>query len=395
MFTPRRRACDRSGIGPARRRLTPRFRRSYASGAMELEKHVFFAPFDSEVRARLLGLAERVELDNGVMLFVEGDPADAVYLVLEGKIELIRRLADGRLEPFGWVHTGEYLGELAVLDGAGRSTCGRAAGRTVVARIPGSEFLEIVRTTPGKAALAIYAKILENIRVTSDRFLQERLAREKLSLVGEMAGSIVHDLRGPFMGIRLATEMIRDAHLDHAETIELCTLIEEQIRRSIGMLDEVLQFARGGSSADLSRVKLVEIFGKFERLNREFLKQSNVTLAIEAVADEIEIDESKFLRVLQNLVNNSVEALGRAGGTVSMAGRRVPAGFEITVADAGPGIAESIRDRCFLPFVTFGKKYGSGLGLAITKSIVEAHNGRISFETETGKGTIFRVFLPA
>ena len=102
----------------------------------------------------------------------------------------------------------------------------------------------------------------------------------------------------------------------------------------------------------------------------------------------------RFLRVIQNLVGNSVDALAPAGGTVRLSARRARDGFEISIRDDGPGIPEPIRKRVFEPFVTHGKQNGTGLGLAIAKSLVEAHGGKISLSTRTGQGTNVRIHLP-
>jgi signal transduction histidine kinase len=123
--------------------------------------------------------------------------------------------------------------------------------------------------------------------------------------------------------------------------------------------------------------------------------ESGVELVAEAPHDLVLVDQDKLLRVLQNLVNNAVEALGRTGGHITIRGVAVEGGHDITVSDDGPGIPETIRERLFQPFVTHGKTNGTGLGMAITKSIVEAHKGRISFTTKSGVGTTFRIFLPS
>ena len=69
--------------------------------------------------------------------------------------------------------------------------------------------------------------------------------------------------------------------------------------------------------------------------------------------------------------------------------------IEIAVADNGPGIPESLRGTLFEPFATVGKIKGTGLGMAITRAIVEAHGGDISYESAAGRGTTFRIRLPA
>jgi signal transduction histidine kinase len=263
-----------------------------------------------------------------------------------------------------------------------------------LARLPGADFLHVLQESPGRAALAVFYKIIKNIRDTNDRFIAHKVSQEKLSLVGEMAGSIVHDLRGPYTGIQLAVEMIRENHGHDPETAELCQLVTEQIRRSVGMLDEILQFARGVTKLNRERVLASDLVDRFQRLNREFLAQASVELVDRAIPDPVDVDPDKMLRVLQNLVNNAVEAFAGRGGKVTIEARREDGRVVLLVGDDGPGIPEAIRARVFQPFVTHGKQNGTGLGMAITRSIVEAHGGRISFETATGRGTTFRISLP-
>jgi len=107
-------------------------------------------------------------------------------------------------------------------------------------------------------------------------------------------------------------------------------------------------------------------------------------------------EKAKLFRVFQNLIGNAIEAIGEGRGHVEIEGtvRGEDGVVEITIKDNGSGIPEAIRGRFFEPFVTFGKSGGTGLGSAIVKSIIDAHNGDIRFETETGKGTAFFVTLP-
>jgi signal transduction histidine kinase len=107
------------------------------------------------------------------------------------------------------------------------------------------------------------------------------------------------------------------------------------------------------------------------------------------------IDHDRMIRVLQNLLNNSVEALAATqGGKIVFAARRNGGMCELTVRDNGPGIPRVIWGTMFQPFTTHGKKGGTGLGLAIAKGVVEAHGGKITFESAKGAGTTFRIRLP-
>jgi signal transduction histidine kinase len=107
-------------------------------------------------------------------------------------------------------------------------------------------------------------------------------------------------------------------------------------------------------------------------------------------------DIGKLHRVLQNLAHNALDAVGRRPNPrVSVEAECREGWITWRVADNGEGIPEEIRDRFFEPFVSHGKGGGTGLGTAIVKSIVEAHGGRVSFETRDGHGTTLIVELPA
>jgi two-component system, sporulation sensor kinase D len=105
-----------------------------------------------------------------------------------------------------------------------------------------------------------------------------------------------------------------------------------------------------------------------------------------------EVDQYKVRRVMDNLVKNAVESM-KDGGKLSITVEASRGDAIITVKDTGKGIPNEIALRIFTPFYTT-KKSGTGLGLAICKQVVEAHGGKIVFESDIGKGTVFTVLLP-
>lgn len=105
-------------------------------------------------------------------------------------------------------------------------------------------------------------------------------------------------------------------------------------------------------------------------------------------------DSRKLERALYNLLLNACEATPTAGGEVEVTAAEVGGSITIAVADNGPGIAESIRERLFHPFVSFGKENGTGLGLAVVQKIVHDHGGEISAERTADHKTVFKIILP-
>ena len=119
---------------------------------------------------------------------------------------------------------GDFLGEVAVLDGFGRSTDARAKGDLTTATIPPGPLLQVLETEPVALTIKLFQSVLNALRKTNDRFVQEVVRKEKLSLVGEMASSLMHDLRNPIAGIHLAADLVTMTHEDE-ETVHCLSLI--------------------------------------------------------------------------------------------------------------------------------------------------------------------------
>ncbi len=108
---------------------------------------------------------------------------------------------------------------------------------------------------------------------------------------------------------------------------------------------------------------------------------------------EIMVDVRRFVRVLLNVIKNSVEAMPH-GGLPRLSLRVAEGRALFTVSDTGCGIAPELQAKIFEPFVTHGKSHGTGLGMAIAKSVVEAHGGFISLQSTIGVGTMVEIVLP-
>ena len=360
---------------------------------MKLTQHIFFEDFSASARKALVERAEEVTRSDPSILFDEGDPSDSIYLVLEGELQLSKSSGGDQQVPIALAHAGDYFGELGVLDGSPRSA--RAANRDPVrlARIPGPALMEILRREPAPVALRLFARILDYVRTTTDRFVGEVLRKEKFHLIGEMAGMIIHDFRSPMTAIQLSAKLISSTHHD-AGTQNKCAIITEQTQRMGAMVQELLDFARGDLVLKPEVVSMGDLFTQFQKLNQGVWMKSGVQVTFQTVESRIALDVARMQRVFQNLAANAVEAMGKTGGRLDFAAREDGAWLEILVRDTGPGIPEKIRNQFFQPFVTHGKRNGTGLGMAIVKTTIEAHRGHISFETATGKGTSFCIRLP-
>jgi two-component system sensor histidine kinase AtoS len=118
-----------------------------------------------------------------------------------------------------------------------------------------------------------------------------------------------------------------------------------------------------------------------------------ITLELQRTLDDIPLDPGKMRRVLDNLIQNAVEAMPE-GGTLSIEGGLDKGHLSLKVTDTGTGIPEEEMQSLFTPFHTTKPK-GMGLGLAYCRRAVEAHGGTITAQSQEGRGTTFTIKIPA
>ncbi len=225
---------------------------------------------------------------------------------------------------------------------------------------------------------------------------QEKLIHsERLSAIGQMASSIIHDFRTPMSTINLSIDSLqRGKEITPEKTTALYRIIRDALRRMVTMAQELLDFSRGDVRLAKIEFSVDEFMGLLVHGIEHQLEQANVRLVVEEkFKGPASFDPDRLHRALVNIINNAQDAMPQGGAlritTSSDAGMLC---FSIT--DTGIGIPSEIKDKIFDAFVTAGKTKGTGLGLAITKRIIDQHEGTIEVETERGKGTTFRVKIP-
>ena len=235
------------------------------------------------------------------------------------------------------------------------------------------------------------AATLRNIQL-----LEERLESERLSTIGRMISTIVHDFRNPMTAIRGYAAMIEEMDLGPDRRRQCAHLVVEETDRLNGMIDEILEFTRG-SPTRLRRqsVSLEELVAKLQRVLEPDLQSRGIRFAQDlAYAGAVSVDVDRMLRAMINIASNALDAM-EPGGTFLVRSRGRNAHVEIDLADDGHGIPEDLQARIYEPFFTHGKPRGIGLGMSITRKIVEEHGGQIRIDSEVGRGTTFTVSLPA
>ena len=360
---------------------------------MDLASHRFMSYFEPEQATHLCTIAILESFAQETLVFEEGDAADFLYLVLEGEVNFSKRIEDNKYQTVAVAKPDDFFGELGVLDGQPRSARAVAIGGSTLAKICREELIETLQFTKGSSVMQMFSFIVKNLRDTTDQYVSQFVHKQKMVLVGEMVSTIIHDFKSPFTGIKLSSEMLKEMHPDE-ETQEWCELIQLQVQRMLGMAEEVLEFSRGNAVLNKKPVNFIQILQQFQKLNKVYFDVAKVDLVIRVTEVIVTVDENKILRVLQNLVGNAVEAFGGRGGRVEITVTESENWAEISIYDNGPGIPAAIKEKLFEPFVTYGKRTGTGLGTAIAKSMIDAHQGEITYESEDYKGTTFYIRLP-
>jgi signal transduction histidine kinase len=243
----------------------------------------------------------------------------------------------------------------------------------------------------------LYARNLElQVTLRELQNTQDELTRaERLSLVGRMTASIIHDLKNPMTAIKGYASILGRQHLDPALRERYSKTIGHAVDRFVDMTQEILDYTRGGGDLSLSSVHLDEFVRDLCDFLRPAFDERKLALKCE-VEDmgRLVMDETKIRRSLYNIASNANDAM-EPGGTLTLTVSRTDAYVEFCLSDTGPGIPPQIQDKLFEPFVTYGKPSGTGLGLAIAKKAIEDHGGTITADSAPGQGTTFVIRLPA
>jgi signal transduction histidine kinase len=237
-------------------------------------------------------------------------------------------------------------------------------------------------------------KTLTELQATKDKLSQN----ERLSIVGQTVGSLIHDMRKPLSNVMGYAGLLQETDLTHEERFEFAGQIIKYIEVFSAMAQEVLDYTSGDAGVNKS-ITTVDKFMKYvaDLLNPPGLaRDTKIIINYDAARDcLVNVDAQRFVRVFQNLVNNAVDAIETQGGSqVELRVEPVGNMIRFIVEDDGPGVPQKIIDSLFQPFVTMGKSNGTGLGLAIVDRMVMAHGGKIRYETAPTGGARFVFAIP-
>jgi signal transduction histidine kinase len=222
---------------------------------------------------------------------------------------------------------------------------------------------------------------------------EELIRQERISTIGRLASSIVHDLRNPLASIYGGAEMVMDGQLSEAQLHRVAGNIYRSSRAINDLLQELVDVSRGRTQAP-EVCRLSEVIAAASDVQASPAEQQGVR--IDAAIDpsiELPLERARIERVFLNLIGNALEAMPN-GGCVEIRAERNGDCILVRVDDTGPGIPASVRKHLFQPFVS-ERKNGLGLGLALARQTLLDHGGDLWAEATESSGARFRLRLPA
>jgi len=202
----------------------------------------------------------------------------------------------------------------------------------------------------------------------------------------QLAKQVAHDIRSPLSALRMITKVVSEIPVEKRQVLEAAT------QRISEIADSLLKSEESSVAVRLDDLIRSVVFEK-----RASLADNQVSIIIEdskTLCDKLAcVNESQFKRVISNLIDNGVEALG-GKGQVSVGLESLESQIRIIITDSGRGIPHNLLPRLGRQKLSFGKPRGNGLGLSHARSYIEACGGSLTFESAEGLGTLVTITLP-
>ncbi len=247
--------------------------------------------------------------------------------------------------------------------------------------------------------------------ITERKQMEEQFLRvQRMESIGALAGGMAHDLNNILSPILMSASMLREDKVSAASRKQLVVGIEEAAQRGANIVNQVLTFARGVKGRH-TVINTAELAREISKMVREIFPKSIVfDWHVNKASWNIRGDSTQLQQVFLNLCVNSRDAMLDGGmltfdvdnieideAFARMVPSAVPGRYvQFSVKDTGTGIPRKLLDRIFEPFFTTKEQgKGTGLGLSTAVGIVRSHGGFMKVDSEPGKGSTFRVFIPA
>ncbi len=257
-------------------------------------------------------------------------------------------------------------------------------------------FNDITERKRAQEQLKDYSEKLEAMVEERTRELEDAhkklVQAEKFATIGELAGSVAHELRNPQAAVKAATYFLRMKLAEAAD--DKVTKHLDILDKEVDACDEIIRRLLGFSEPGKPEFEKVDIDQVVLKAVQTTTPPQNVEIStsLEGNLRPVMADAGQLERVLSSMITNSLQAMPD-GGKLSLSTSQKDSFIEVRVADSGVGILAENLNKVFEPLFTTKAK-GVGLGLALAKRLIERQGGAIEVESQVGKGTTFTVKLP-
>ncbi|MFS0654331.1 PAS domain-containing protein [Bacillus sp. 179-C3.3 HS] len=251
-----------------------------------------------------------------------------------------------------------------------------------------TEMVCIPTTFFGETAVQIILRDISERKQTEELMLRS----EKLSIAGQLAAGIAHEIRNPLTAIKGFLQLIKPKTKDRDQYFDI---VFSELSRIEIILSELLMLAKPQQTASMQMLDLKKIISEVTALLETQANLNGILMNTNEIEEDLLIkgDQNQLKQVFINLIKNAVESMPN-GGKVDITAKAEKDGILVTIKDEGMGIPEAVMKRIGEPFLTTKEK-GTGLGLMVTFNILENHQGSISVDSQPEKGTAFHIMFPA
>jgi two-component system sporulation sensor kinase A len=250
-----------------------------------------------------------------------------------------------------------------------------------------SEIVAIPITFQQKKAVQVIIRDI-SYRKEAEKLMLES---EKLSIAGQLAAGIAHEIRNPLTAIKGFVQLMKSGV---AQKDQYYDIISSELNRIEMILSELLMLAKPHESS-FQQTNIIQLFSDVICLleTQAILHNIRIELTSSLNSQSVICDENQLKQVFINFIKNSIEAMPNGGMIHIIVEESSDRQIRLIFKDEGCGIPEELIDRLGNPFVTT-KENGTGLGLMVSYKIIENHNGTISIESKENEGTTLTIELP-
>lgn len=410
---------------------TYRISHSQLAHILEMEPNIEYSTdaTGSMLFMKIMDLAKQAEWSKsfseekftaGEAVFLEGEWGDRMYLILSGRIAIVKGDLDSPTI-LALRNEGEIIGEMALLENQPRSATVIALDRLHLLSINRQKFQEILHKMPS-VSLSIMEMLSSRLRKTDEALTfgdqsgkhliqqlnvledEKQRLEELRRLQQETSELIIHDLRNPLSNLAVSLNMLaktipQDALQANRKVLEIAQSSCDRLQRLVDNLLEVSRIESGESQFFITEINMNELL---QTTIQQFsaLEKKNIYINWDATPDLplIPADRDKLERVLINLLDNAFK-YSPPDSEIKIEARMAGDELHVSIMDKGSGIPMEERERIFERFTQVSgesrKRRGFGLGLAYCRLAIEGHNGKIWVESgEDGAGSRFIFTLP-